>query len=471
METQLELSFFQESNASENQIVRLTGKPLENLVTSLSGDLDFQDNGNGNGTHLSHKAHSFPAKFPPQLPQKFVLELTDVGDVVLDPMMGSATTLLEAYFNGRQAIGFDIDPIAAMLARVKTETYNAAELHAAGKRILKEATKTTNLYPGSLLAEKTKQFDEKTIEFLDYWFATEVQLELLALRAEIEKLESAGLREFFKLIFSSVIITKTGGVSLALDLAHTRPHKARTVFSRDGKLLVGDENETRRHHIKTLRSPLNEFDKKLKQNLRGVIQKAPSDHLPSINYGSALSLALASNSVDLIVTSPPYASNAIDYMRAHKFSLVWFGYPIDTLTQKRKTYIGSEGFADLPPVKLPETVLDLVSQIKQKSKSKGVSLHRYYVEMTLVLQEMYRVLKPEKPAIVVVGNSTLAGFDAQVDDLLVEIGKKIGFQVPMVGMRQLDRNRRMLPAGSSIDKNSQIQQRMHEEFVIGFYKP
>jgi DNA modification methylase len=223
--------------------------------------------------------------------------------------------------------------------------------------------------------------------------------------------------------------------------------------------------------MKTLRSPLIEFEKKLNQNLRGVIREAPSSLRPLINYGSALSLALAPNSIDLIVTSPPYASNAIDYMRAHKFSLVWFGYPIDELTEKRRTYIGSEGFADLPHVELPDKVENLVAKIRQKSKSKGVSLHRYYVEMTLVLQEMFRVLRSEKPAIVVVGNSTLAGFDAQVNDSLVEIGKRVGFEVPMVGIRQLDRNRRMLPASSSIDKNSQIQQRMHEEFVLGFYKP
>jgi hypothetical protein len=84
---------------------------------------------------------------------------------------------------------------------------------------------------------------------------------------------------------------------------------------------------------------------------------------------------------------------------------------------------------------------------------------------------MFRVLKHEKSAIVVVGNSTLAGCDAQVVDSLAEIGKKIGFDVPSIGIRQLDRNRRMLPAGSNVDTNSQIQQRMHEEYVIGFYKP
>jgi len=468
MATQLALSFYQ-TDKLEEQAVRLTGNSVENLVTSLSGDLNFQDN--VKDAHLLHKVHSFPAKFPPQLPCKFILELTDVGAIVLDSMMGSGTTVLEAFLHGRQAIGFDIDPLAMLISRVKIESFSTSELNVAGKRILKEAQKIVRLYPELLAADKRKRFNEKTIEFLNYWFTEEVQMELLALLAEIEKIDNEKIKDFFKLIFSSIIITKTGGVSLALDLAHTRPHKAKTVFSKTGKVLFGDENEKKRHLVKSLRSPLDEFEKKLKQNLRGVIETAPSNLGPIINFGNAQSLALPPNSVDLIVTSPPYVSNAIDYMRAHKFSLVWFGYPIENLMKKRKTYIGGEGFVDLPQIELPQSVETLVTEIRQKSKAKSVSLRRYYVEMTLVLQEMFRVLKSEKSAIVVVGNSILAGHDVQIEDSLVEIGKKIGFDVPIVGIRQLDRNRRMMPAGSSVDMSSQIQQRMYEEFVIGFYKP
>ena len=469
MAFQLALAFNQLDRQLERSYFRLTGDPVENLVTSLSGDLNFAEN--AKNAHLSHKAHSFPAKFPPQLPRKFILELTNPGDIVLDPMMGSGTTLLEAYLEDRLAIGFDIDPLAMLLAQVKTTSYNTVELSVIGSRILREARKVTHLYPTLLKSKKARLFDGKTLEFIDYWFADEVQVELLALSAEIEKIEKPDLRDFFKLIFSSIIITKTGGVSLALDLAHTRPHKAKTIFSKDGKILVGCEQETKKHLVKVLRSPLDEFEKKLNQNLRGVLTSIPSNLHPVINFGQAQFLALPSNCVDLVVTSPPYASNAIDYMRAHKFSLVWFGFPIDQLTEKRKTYIGSEGYTNLPDIELPDTVENIVFELEKNSKSKGVSLHRYYVEMTLVLRELFRVLKPQKVAIVVVGNSILAGTDAQVDNSLVDIGKKIGFDVPLVGIRQLDRNRRMLPASFLVDKNSQIQQRMHEEFVIGFYKP
>ncbi len=247
---------------------------------------------------------------------------------------------------------------------------------------------------------------------------------MLALLLEIEKIENIKVKDFFKVIFSSIIITKTGGGSLALDLAHTRPHKAKTVLSKNGEVISGDKNEKKRHLIKIFRSPIDEFEKKLNQNLRGVIKSSPSNLEPIINFGNAQSMPLPANSVDLIITSPPYASNAIDYMRAHKFSLVWFNHPIESLTEKRKTYIGGEGIADLPETELPKSVENLVDEIRTKSKSKGVSLRRYYVEMTLVLQEMFRVLKPEKSAIVIVGNSILAGLDAQIEDSLVEIEKK-----------------------------------------------
>jgi ubiquinone/menaquinone biosynthesis C-methylase UbiE len=91
--------------------------------------------------------------------------------------------------------------------------------------------------------------------------------------------------------------------------------------------------------------------------------------------------------------------------------------------------------------------------------------------MKRTLQEMYRVLKSGKSAVVVVGRATMRGQDTQTPECLVDIGQDIGFEIPRVGVRHLDRDRRMMPTGSRVDKSSQIQQRMHEEYVIGFYKP
>ena len=123
---------------------------------------------------------------------------------------------------------------------------------------------------------------------------------------------------------------------MAFDLAHTRPHRAKVVFTQSGDVVLGQDlvdSPLPRIKLltKTLRSPLEEFEKRFRQNLKGLQGTRIGTIDPQVIFGNAQSLPLQDASVDLIVTSPPYAANAIDYMRAHKFSLVWMGYPIDYL--------------------------------------------------------------------------------------------------------------------------------------------
>lgn len=449
------------------------GGYLSNFVTQLSSNLDFHD---GDSGYSSHNYHSFPAKFPPQLPRKFITTLTTPGDVILDPMVGSGTTVLEAYLLGRLGVGFDIDPLALLLANAKVIPLSEKEVAQFGERIIVQATNSIRNRRIELEKLLSTRWDPKTKDFVDYWFAHETQIDLLALILEIEKIEDEKIRAFFNLVFSSVIITKSGGVSLAFDLAHTRPHRAKVVYNRDGNLLMGqqyanDPNPRIQLLTKKLRLPLDEFKKRFRQNLGNITNGNYVDTKPKILYGDAQDLPLDDESVDLIITSPPYAANAIDYMRAHKFSLVWMGYPIDDLGRKRKEYIGGDALALVEFETLPGKTYQVVSRIAGLDEKKGKVLHRYFSEMTRALREMYRVLKPGKSAIVVVGNSIMRGKDTETQTCLAEIGQAIGFEVPKIGVRQLDRNRRMLPAGAKVDKNSQIQQRMHEEYVIGFYKP
>lgn len=443
------------------------------LVSLLDQDLSFHSQESG---YASHNLHAFPAKFPPQLPRAFIEGLTDPGEIVLDPMVGSGTTVVEALLAGRQGIGYDIDPLALLISKVKVTPVDPVAVLDRGAEILEKASFALRHRRHELVKTLEQRRNPQTRQFVDYWFAPETQLELQALISAIEAVEPPELRTFFEVTFSSIIITKTGGVSLALDLAHSRPHKARIVMDQDGQMvegqdLAGDRTPRSRLLIKTLRPALDEFAKRLERNLAGVQAFGSTGPQPIIAAGNAQALPLASNSVDLIVTSPPYAANAIDYVRAHKFSLVWMGYPISYLGQKRKHYIGGEALTAMEFEELPDMAAAVVEEITGLDAKKGRVLHRYYSEMTRVLREMYRVLRPGKAALVVVGGSVLRGRDTRTEICLAEIGRAIGFQVPRIGIRKLDRNRRMMPAGAEVNLASQIQQRMHQEFVIGLEKP
>ncbi len=459
---------------------------LEQLVNLLTQDLDFHGQ---DSSYASHNFHAFPAKFPPQLPRRFIQVLTSPGDAVLDPMMGSGTTCLESFLLGRRGIGFDIDPLALLLARVKVTPLAVHQVALVSHQVVERAKRAVAERRDELQGELAIRWDVKTRDFVDYWFAPQTQIELLALLEEIEQITEQKIRDFFQLAVSATIITKSGGVSLAFDLAHTRPHRAKLIFDQDGQVIMSsgqvDQASRRAKFLtKKLRSTFDDFERRVEQNLQGLPQidrlqpplaglsePEPEYVLPHIAPGDAQNLSLDDDSIDLIVTSPPYASNAIDYMRAHKFSLVWLGYPVDDLGAKRGDYIGGESTSQFDFENLPNHTTAVVAEIAMRDKKKGCVLHRYYSEMTRVLGEMFRVLKPGKAAIVVVGNSVMRGIDTETDACLAEIGRTIGFQVPKIGIRNLDRNRRMMPAGINPNLDSQIQQRMHQEYVIGFFKP
>lgn len=417
----------------------------ERLQKLLESDLEFHGR---NSKYFTHGWHAFPAKFPPQLPRKFITELTRPGDIILDPMAGSCTTLIEAVSLERKAIGCDIDPLSLRIGLAKLRSIDVSQASTLGGQIVRNAQQVLLSSRDTLEQELEKRFDKATKKFIDYWFSLENQLELLALIRQIEHIESESLRNFFILVFSAIIITKSGGVSLAMDLAHTRPHKAKN---------------------KMPNSALTEFQKRLHINLKN------GNCHPDIEFklceSDTRSLPLRDNSTDLIVTSPPYANNAIDYMRAHKFSLVWLRYDITMLSKLRRQYVGGEATTNIHFLSVPEYCHQVIKDIESVDPKKGLVLHRYYTEMKEALSEMYRVLKPGKAAIVVVGTSRLRGIDTQTHKCLAEIGKSIGFNLVGIGVRRLDRDKRMMPARWNKQQDTQIESRMHEEYVIAILKP
>ena len=424
------------------------------LDTLLTADLAFQ--APAREAHPLYALHPFAARFPHGLAGYFINALTNSGDTVLDPMCGSGITLLEGWQAGRSVIGVDLDPLARRQSMARTTALDHRGVRVAGDAMLGRAAR---LYagigqPADPLAAVRDGMDDATRDFLDYWFFTETQRELAALVLAIREESDPDLLNLLEVIFSSTIVTKSGGVSRARDLAHTRPHR------------VAD---------KTPRSPIRLFSTLL-DRAANAYAAVDTDTVGDsrVIAGDARELSLPDATVDLIVTSPPYA-NALDYMRAHKFSLAWLGDPIPRLTSLRAQYIGSDSGgnkAGKSAVELPTSVQDVVDHLSAKDAPKSRVLRRYFADMSAAIGEMARVLRPGAAAIIVVGPSTMRGLPIPTHQCLADLASHVGLDVVAVAPRNLDRDRRMMPArnGNQSDPAAGIERRMHTEYIIGAVK-
>jgi DNA modification methylase len=432
-------------DSNQLQIIQTELSKRERLATLLEGELNFHGE---NGAYASHDLHAFAAKFPPQLPRAFIRGLSKAGDSVLDPMMGSGTTVVEAMLAGRLGIGLDIDPLALRLSIAKTTPLEIDHIKKVGFDLIAVA-KDILSNSARIDKELAGRFDESTKKFIDYWFLPESQRELLALVIALEGVTDIYARRFLELTFSSIIVTKSGGVSRARDLAHSRPHLDQT---------------------KTPKNALEQFALRLRKNLTSIARLRGNGISASPLAGDARCMPLSTSSIDLIVTSPPYA-NAIDYMRAHKFSLVWLGESTSDLSELRSKYIGSERVGQYHTVAFPKRIEAIIDRLSTRDKSKAAILAKYYAEMRMVLSEMYRVLRSDAVAVVIVGTSIMRDIDVETHTCLADIANELDFDVVGVAKRALDRNKRMMPARFGKRSDSMIEQRMHEEYVIGLLKP
>ena len=364
--------------------------------------------------------HPFPARMAPGLVLDALSTLSPCS-LVLDPMVGSGTVLAVARSRGHRCIGFDVDPLAVLISRVWTRALNHEEVREAALRVFEHAkVLSSSLLPVDAFPVGA---DEETRAFSRYWFDFNTRRQLAALTVAIHNVQATSIREALWCAFSRQIIAKQSGVSLALDLAHSRPHR---VFSH------------------APRRPFAVFLEAVDRVLKGCVNSSAARRGPpaSVKGGDARCMQIADSSIDLVFTSPPYL-NAIDYIRCSKFSLVWMGYSVGLLRSIRASSIGSE--VSLPCVGSSTEPVALSRLYKVlPSRTRGI-LQRYVLDMQRSLVEVARVLAPGGRAVYVIGENTIRGTYVPTGRLIAELATKVGLRITDQRARNLPGNRRYLP--------------------------
>ena len=167
-------------------------------------DLDFEKpNGNGSTNYLTHNFHPYPAKFIPQIPRSTILKLTKKKDTILDPFCGCGTTLVEAKLLDRNAIGIDLNPIAVLVSKAKTNFITISELENISKILSLIKRDIHRYYENKFSPTKTNIPKFKN---LNHWFQPNVIAELSIIKSRLKKVDDVQLRNYLYNAFSAIIV-------------------------------------------------------------------------------------------------------------------------------------------------------------------------------------------------------------------------------------------------------------------------
>jgi tRNA G10 N-methylase Trm11 len=303
--------------------------------------------------YATHSLFPYRGKFHPQL-IKALLNILGVkkGDYVLDPMTGSGTTNIEASLLGINSYAIDISPFCQMMTKTK---YDALKIDS---KILNEVE-----------LEADKLFD---------FFSRKDIIN------KIDKLET-GKKEIYEL--SLLAYLDALGYSKRVVRSNHRQ-----LF---GKVLT--------RYLETVKNLLSNkyFDQK------------ELGEVTILKNSNALNIELPDNSIDAIITSPPY-SFAIDYVENDKDQLEYLGYDTEELKSK---LIGLKG------------------------KTKKEKLENYFADMDTFLSEAARVLKSNKHLVIIIGSNTNQTGGIRLEENVINSAKKYNLSLvksilkPIKGMR------------------------------------
>lgn len=368
---------------------------------------------NSESRYLTHLFHKYPGKFIPHIPRwalKRFLRRNESA-VVLDPFVGSGTTMVEAVLYGQHGIGFDVDPLARLISKVKTTPIPESRL----RDLVGDVCEQLDRYhQGSFLPR---------IPTLSHWFNEQAIADLSAIRDVIETFRSEeDVYDFLLVCFSSIIrrVSNADNQTMKTYVSHTNPKKpepARKLF---------------REILHTYTDRLSKFSQLAATNV------GRSDILDSC-AARDLKTAWEINRyplVDLAITSPPYIKS-VDYIYNQMAELFWIGdhWGLENQSKQnafKRRYIGHDRPSAKDSSKLHRTGIRevdvFIERVFERNTALAYIMWRYFNDMLEHFSSIRAILKPQKHYVIVIGDSTLAGIPIPTHTLLKVCAERHGFR-------------------------------------------
>lgn len=417
-----------------------------NNLSQFNGSIEVNDSWNFPESKelLMHKIHAYPAKFPAFLTPKIVSYLKDNGaqiNSIGDIFCGCGTSALESKLLGIDYLGYDINPVATLIAKAKSNIYSTEKINELYTEVIRESNKGKFLTPNQVLYH----------ERIRYWFNEDNIIKLYRLKKSIHNVCPNGkYRILFLTAFSNILkacskwLTKS--IKPQID-PYKIPLDPYIAFMKQIHFIIAANEE-----IKNIQ-PKNSRIKVRTQNI--------------------LNIKPRENKVDLVITSPPYVTS-YEYADLHQLSTLWLGF-VDDYKELRKGTIGSEyAKAEHETFQIAnETSETIVKELFKVDKGKSKSVTKYFYDLDKTVDKTYSLLNKNGYVAFVIGNTSYKGVYIDNAKVLIESFMNKGFKNIEVTKRKIS-SKILTPYRDKTGKfsnNKKGEKVYSHEFIIIAKKP
>ena len=349
----------------------------------------------------THGYHTYPAMMIPQIARRLIKAYGKNAKVLLDPFMGSGTALLEGVLhpNFKKVYGIDINPLALLISKVKTTAIEPQTLWNGYHLLVKKC-----LSDKEAINFKQKKIETPKFYNINFWFKSKVITDLAIIKQNIDKIKDKDIRDFFLIAFSETV----------RNVSNTR--------KREYKLYRISQEMLKKHNPKTL----EEFREKAKENIyrmKNFINEQNGCEVHILKEDTRFKTSIPDNSVDLIVTSPPYGDSrtTVAYGQFSRLALQWLGYDAKEVYDIDKISLGGIPTEDLKIRLDSPTLRQIIEQISKIDSIRARDVLSFYVDFDKCIQELHRVTKKGASLCFVVGNRTVKGIKIPTDIIITEL--------------------------------------------------
>jgi len=401
-------------------------KEQENFVS-----WDFKE---ANTKEFTHNFHTYPAMMIPQVARRLISLYGKNAKTLLDPFVGSGTCLVEASLTPhiKEAYGFDLNPLAVLISKTKITPLNIQEVEKILEKVLN--SKEHNGIP------KFKN--------LEFWFKPEVINQLSILKVAINKIQNKDIKDFFLVIFSETIRnvsnTRNGEFKLYRMSQESLEKYSPDVFAEFKKIAIRNIG-----------------------GLREYIAAAKTGTLIRPEFGdSTKDLPLKPESIDLIVTSPPYGDSrtTVAYGQFSRLALQWLDYEDANTLDKR--LLGGIASKNLDITINSPTLKETLKKIIEKDPKRARDVLSFYEDFDKCVIQLNKVMAKNGYICFVVGNRTVKGINIPTDKIMAEMFMARSPYEYITTHQRAIPFKRMPKVNSPSNKKGETVSTMNNEFIF-----